>query len=159
MNPEITRKDCRIINSAQDVLENLRFFAQLPALYSQLTDTEIDRRFASFVKIWGNCFILISKGETLIASATFIIMKMPTKCRGFIEDVVVDKAYRRAGIGKLLIEEAVRLGRENDCQYIQLTSKPGRTAANDFYPSLGFELVALAVEGNLRGTNLYRYYL
>lgn len=166
MNREIIEKDfgggpafSRIIGSAEGVRENIRFFAQLPALYKQLTESDVDTHFAEVAEGDGNHFVFITHAENLVAAMIFIVVRMPTKRRGLIEDVVVDKMYRRLGLGRILIDEAFSLGREAGCQYIQLTSRPGRTAANDFYPNLGFELVAAAAEGSPRGTNLYRHYL
>lgn len=149
---------CRVIETKQGVQDNIRFFAQLPSLYRQLTKSPVDSNFAEFAEKWGNKFILITHGETLVAAATFILVWMPSKRRGLIEDVVVDVRYRHAGLGTALIEQLIKIGKEAGCQYIQLTSKPGRTAANNFYPKLGFELVANANEKTQNGTNLYRYF-
>jgi GNAT superfamily N-acetyltransferase len=61
-------------------------------------------------------------------------------CRPFmvVEDVIVDQAHRRRGVGSKLMEaveqEALRL----DCSYIMLVADANRTDALGFYEHLGY---------------------
>lgn len=57
----------------------------------------------------------------------------------FIGYVCVDADYRRLGIGKMLIDEVVKLGVENDISYIDLTSRESRICAHSLYSKCGFE--------------------
>lgn len=83
----------------------------------------------------------------LIGKTTLIHSRKMFAFFGTIEDVVVDEAYRGQGLGKLLTNRAIEKARELGMKHIDLTSKPDRTAANNLYQSLGFEL---------RNTNPYR---
>jgi ribosomal protein S18 acetylase RimI-like enzyme len=69
---------------------------------------------------------------------------------GLVEEVAVDEAARGHHVGIELIvtvlEEAERLGLE----FVELTSRPSREAANGLYVSLGFER---------RETSVYRHRL
>ena len=69
---------------------------------------------------------------------------------GLVEEVAVDEAARGHHVGIELIvavlEEAERLGLD----FVELTSRPSREAANGLYQSLGFET---------RDTNVYRHRL
>jgi ribosomal protein S18 acetylase RimI-like enzyme len=73
---------------------------------------------------------------------------VPTGIRAHIEDVVVDKALRRNGIGEALILYALDLARDVGANGVALTSNPRREAANRLYQKIGF---------NLWQTNLYFY--
>jgi ribosomal protein S18 acetylase RimI-like enzyme len=133
------------------------FFEQMINLYQQLTEGHLaERNFVELVGSGNNRFILITQGTNLLATATFIFVKHATKKSGFIEDVVVDAQYRKYGLGKVLIETALELGRVSLCHYAQLTSRPERNGTVPFYLQLGFELIAQAHGKN--GTNLYRYH-
>mgnify|MGYP001617535083 CR=1 FL=1 len=147
----------RIIDTREKAQHQQCFFAQLINLYQQLTERAPSRNIASLVSNDLH-FIFIIQGTNLLASATLVLARTAIRCQGLIEEVVVDQAYRKAGLGKILIEEALRLGRARGCQYMQLTSKPERPGANMFYPKLGFELLA-AAQDHPQGTNLYRCYL
>ena len=68
--------------------------------------------------------------------------------RAWIEDVVVDGAYRRQGIGNALVRAAIERAREAGARRVDLTSRPTREAANRLYRRLGFAQ---------RETNVYRY--
>ena len=67
--------------------------------------------------------------------------------KAFIEDLVVDEKHRNKGIGKKLLEYAIKKAKELNCTHIELTSNPSRLEANNLYITHGF---------NLRETNCYR---
>ena len=64
---------------------------------------------------------------------------VPSGRKGWIEDVVVDAAVRRRGVGEALLEEALRIARCEGVERLQLTSSPSREAARALYRKLGFE--------------------
>ena len=55
-----------------------------------------------------------------------------------IEDVVVDRAARGAGIGGALTQAAIDLAREKGAVQVELNSSIRREAANRLYKRLGF---------------------
>jgi ribosomal protein S18 acetylase RimI-like enzyme len=79
-----------------------------------------------------------------------IIYSVPTGVRALIEDVVVDDAHRRKGIGEALVRHAIDMARQAGADGVSLTSNPRREAANQLYRSMGFQL---------RQTNPYYYSL
>jgi len=56
-----------------------------------------------------------------------------------IEDVAVDPALHGQGIGKAMMQYAIRLAAENGCYKAALSSNLKRERAHAFYDSLGFE--------------------
>ncbi|MEQ9399506.1 MAG: GNAT family N-acetyltransferase [Longimicrobiales bacterium] len=58
--------------------------------------------------------------------------------RGQIEGVRVAGSVRGRGVGRLLVEEAVRRARGRGCHLVQLTTDRRRDDALRFYESLGF---------------------
>ncbi len=77
-----------------------------------------------------------------------LIFKQPTGLKSRIEDVVVDENYRGQGVGKDLIQTAINYAHIKGIDQIELTSHPGREAANSLYQNMGFEQIT---------TNVYRY--
>jgi GNAT superfamily N-acetyltransferase len=55
-----------------------------------------------------------------------------------IAGLVVDRDYRRQGIGRLLIEAAEAWARERGCSLIRLWSSVARSDAHRFYERLGY---------------------
>lgn len=58
---------------------------------------------------------------------------------GLVEDVAVDPAAQRQGVGRAMMEHARELCREAGCYKMMLSSNLSRAAAHAFYESLGFE--------------------
>ena len=58
---------------------------------------------------------------------------------GVIEDVVVDPACQGQGVGRAMMQHALRLCGEKGCYKVTLSSNLTRERAHAFYESLGFE--------------------
>jgi len=86
----------------------------------------------------------------IVGMLTLVVFRIPTGVRAWIEDVVVDRAALRRGIGEALTRAAVEVGRERGALTVDLTSRPSRDAANRLYLKVGFEV---------RTTNVYRFRL
>lgn len=71
----------------------------------------------------------------------------PTGRKAWVEDVVVDEAYRGRGWSHQLLSWAKGMGKTLGQQQLVLTSRPQRIAANRLYRKEGFEQ---------RTTNVYR---
>jgi ribosomal protein S18 acetylase RimI-like enzyme len=94
--------------------------------------------------------LLFARGAEgrIIGMLTLVLFPIPTGVRAWIEDVVVDADARGRGVGARLTQEALRVAAAHGARTVDLTSRPGREAANRLYAKLGFEL---------RATNVYRY--
>jgi ribosomal protein S18 acetylase RimI-like enzyme len=56
-----------------------------------------------------------------------------------IDELVVDAAHRRRGIGAKLLAELVEAARQRGCKRVELDSAHHRKAAHEFYEKSGFE--------------------
>lgn len=76
----------------------------------------------------------------VVAMLTLGCYFSPTGRKAWIEDVVVDEAFRSRGLGRKMVEYAIRYCKTKlaPCT-LMLTSNPGRIAANELYRSSGFE--------------------
>jgi GNAT superfamily N-acetyltransferase len=63
--------------------------------------------------------------------------------------LVVDQRARRRGIGRLLIDHALRWAEQRGCELVELTSALNRTEAHAFYRDLGFEPSSLRFRKSL----------
>jgi ribosomal protein S18 acetylase RimI-like enzyme len=87
-------------------------------------------------------------GEQVVGTLTLVTFRIPTGVRAWIEDVVVDEAFRGRGVGDALTARALRIAADAGARTVDLTSRPSREAANRLYRRLGFEA---------RDTNVYRF--
>ena len=74
----------------------------------------------------------------VIGTLTLVVYSTPMGVHAWIEDVVVDAAARRQGVGEALTRFAVQRARQRGAKAISLTSRPAREAANRLYQRLGF---------------------
>jgi ribosomal protein S18 acetylase RimI-like enzyme len=86
----------------------------------------------------GNRLLVARSAGTIVGMLTLVLFPIPTGMRARIEDVVVDEAARGQGIGTALTLAALRLAEAGGARTVDLTSRPGREAANRLYQQLGF---------------------
>lgn len=91
--------------------------------------------------------VVARDGERIVGCAYLAIEVIPTKVKGWIEDVVVDEAYRGHGLAKQMLQRLIGEARDAGCMHVNLTSRPGRDSAQHLYGALGF---------SLRNTNVWR---
>ena len=122
-----------------------RLVPQLSRSNPPPTTAELDELVASPAT---DLFLAVADDGTIVGMATLVTFRIPTGMRAWIEDVVVDQAAGRQGIGRALTEAMVDRARERRCVTVDLTSRPSREAARRLYERAGF--VA-------RETNVYRF--
>ncbi|MEP7382867.1 MAG: GNAT family N-acetyltransferase [Gemmatimonadota bacterium] len=88
--------------------------------------------------------------RSIVGMLTLSIVAIPSGCHAWIDDVVVDAAWRGRGVAALLVGEALRLAASRGAVSVDLTSRPERSDANRLYQRLGFVR---------RETNVYRHEL
>jgi ribosomal protein S18 acetylase RimI-like enzyme len=86
----------------------------------------------------------------IVGILTLARYDLPTGSRAWIEDVIVDEAASRQGIGEALSRAAIDEARRRGAKDVRLTSRPKREAANRLYRRIGFEVYE---------TNVYKYSL
>ncbi len=96
--------------------------------------------------------VLIARAAdgSIVGTLTLAVFQIPTGVRAWIEDVVVDAAAGRRGIGMALTQEAITIARKAGAKTVDLTSRPSREAAGRLYEKAGFQI---------RDTRVYRYSL
>jgi GNAT superfamily N-acetyltransferase len=58
---------------------------------------------------------------------------------GFMEDVFVDEKFRSKGLGTELVEELIKVAKENNCYKLIGTSRYARPKVHAWYERLGFK--------------------
>lgn len=101
-------------------------------------------------------YLYAKRQNMIIGVATLFLSYKSTGWFAEVHDVVVHSNFRGHGIGSALMNQAIDLAKRAGAKYIELTSSPGRKAANKLYRSLGFVCIARSNSGGGHGTNLYR---
>ncbi len=84
--------------------------------------------------------LMLREDDSWVGSLSLVIYQIPTGQQARIEDVIVDSRCRGRGLGKILMEEAIRRARKAGAASLSFTSRPSREAANRLYKSMGFKL-------------------
>ena len=105
------------------------------AMFRQLLDSDNSHLF------------FLVKDEQIAGMLTVGIYHSPTGGKAWIEDVVVDEAFRGQGLSKLLVAHAIEFTKSQGIPSLMLTSNSKRIAANKLYQAMGFER---------KETNVYR---
>ena len=135
-----------VTQSSAEVCEAVNhLLTQLSPSVSTLTLAQ----FQSLVEHTPNTHLYIVRDELGMPQGmgTLCICPMPTGCKAWVEDVVIEKACRGRGYGKQLLKHLIEKAKQMHVQSINLTSRPERVAANQMYRKLGF---------HIRETNVYK---
>ena len=119
-------------------------------LLAQLTPTPhhfTEREFSEVISDPSSALFLLWEGCKVVGMLTVGAYLSPTGRKLWIEDVVVDNAFRGRSYGRRLVEHAISCASEQGGT-LMLTSKPSRVAANALYRSAGFQP---------KETNVYRF--
>mgnify|MGYP003316256894 CR=1 FL=1 len=130
MIERVTTYDERLIAPVRSLLEQLTTQV-IPFGETELRDLIADPS--------SHLFILREQGQ-VIGMLTLGTYLSPTSRKAWIEDVVVDKAFRSRGYGRALIDHAIGYCESHlaPCT-LMLTSNPSRKEANALYRKSGFE--------------------
>jgi ribosomal protein S18 acetylase RimI-like enzyme len=129
----------RLITASESDLVALNALLQQlrsdPASHTPITREVLNDALAST-----NTIVLVAKDDgVIVGTGTIVWNNVLTDRSAFVEDVVVDSAYRGQGLGKRLMSELITIARANGVQTVALTSRPSRIEANTLYPKLGFK--------------------
>jgi N-acetylglutamate synthase-like GNAT family acetyltransferase len=123
-------------------------FAEIISLYSHLHDDDANGSEEQLREIWktimhSDRFIYLVAEANNVLVGTCNVSLIPNLTRGgrsiaLIENVVTHKYYRRRGIGRALIGEALNIARDSNCYKAMLMTSALRKEARQFYESLGF---------------------
>ena len=121
--------------------------ADLAGLYKQFwgEKSSLQRMRTTFQRLKKKpnyLFLVAEKQNRPVGSVMGIICEeLYGECRPFmvVEDVIVDKQYRRMGIASSLMKKLEKLAVENNCSYIIFVTESERIDAHRFYESLGYK--------------------
>ena len=120
-----------------------RLLCQLSSTCTPISEGELAEIIASPNS---HLFVLFDD-ERAIGMITVATYQTPTGRKGWIEDVVVDKAYRGHHYGQFMVEKTIDYIRQIGDTTLMLTSRPQRVTANRLYQKSGFKR---------KETNVYR---
>ncbi len=113
---------------------------QATVLFGQLTSTGKAISLKTLLTDNGQLTILCCMdGEALLGMASMATYKVVSGYKGWIEDVVVDKAQRGRGIGRELMKQLLDRGKKMGLTEILLFTGHQRKPAIALYESLGFK--------------------
>src|SRR4051794_17432394 len=94
-----------------------------------------------------SCVVVARVDDEVFGAATLLTMVTLVGQFGYVEEVAVDASVRGRGVGRALMDGLLAAARDRGLDFVELTSRPSREAANSLYRSMGFQL---------RETNVFR---
>jgi GNAT superfamily N-acetyltransferase len=127
---------------AEDLPDLLALLAQLHEEEApQSVSEELSATFAEILASRMRALLVASRDGALVGTLDLLVVANLTRGGrpwAGIENVVVDAACRRRGVGRALISVAVDVAREAGCSKLQLISREERGPAHELYIRSGF---------------------
>jgi GNAT superfamily N-acetyltransferase len=146
VNGKNKKIDIEMMNVEYGILADNELFSLLE-LYRQLNSDDFINEITAKT-VWENIknqdikYFVAKENGKIIASCYICIIPNLTrggKSIGFIENMITNVKYRRKGIGKTVMENAIQYAKEQNCYKVLLQSGNKRTDAHPFYEKLGFD--------------------
>lgn len=90
--------------------------------------------------------ILVLKGDGNVLGMVSLLYSISTALGGkvaILEDMIIRKDYRKMGLGKKLLGEAIRFSKERNCLRLTLLTDFDNDVAIQFYQQFGFKKSAM----------------
>jgi GNAT superfamily N-acetyltransferase len=119
----------------------LELYKQLQPGEEPLKDEEADKILEKIDQHNIKYFVAIDDGKVISSCYLAIIPNLTRNGRsnGLIENVITDKNYRKKGIGKNILDMAVKYAKEHSCYKVILQSSYSREENHIFYEKCGFD--------------------
>lgn len=121
---------------------------QLLLLYKHLNTDDPDLNVDEIQDHWHEMIkdnlmriIVVEHEGKVISSCVLVMIRNLTRGArpyGLIENVVTHLEYRKKGYGKLALQKAVEIAKENNCYKVMLMTSSRMEGTHSFYESCGF---------------------
>ena len=137
---QIQRIDINTLQWVEDLFDKYRVF------YNQPSDITLAKQFLQERLLHNESviFVMIDRqGETIIPAGFTqlypLYSSVSAKKDWILNDLYVEPAYRKQGVGKKLMEAAMQFAKADGATFIQLETAPGNITARSLYEGIGFE--------------------
>lgn len=121
---------------------------QLLLLYKHLNTDDPDLNVDEIQDHWHEMIkdnlmriIVVEHEGKVISSCVLVMIRNLTRGArpyGLIENVVTHLEYRKKGYGKLALQKAIEIAKENNCYKVMLMTSSRMEGTHSFYESCGF---------------------
>jgi GNAT superfamily N-acetyltransferase len=139
---EVRNAHAQDFENCVPLLQQLWPFLKLPGEKAEAKDAEAFKKIFSQLLNDPNAQVMIAEENGQILAFLDLTFRKTLFNRGWtmiIEDLIVDEAHRRKGIGKRLIELCEDIAQEKGCRAIELSSDLHRKKTHLFWEALGYE--------------------
>ena len=132
----------RINNKQVDLVADL--FDKYRVFYKKESDIEFGRQFIQ-ARLDNNESVIFIALDTDKSTAVGFTQLYPTYSsvrvvkNWILNDLYVDKEYRKQGIGEKLIQTAMNFAKENSAKFVQLSTAVDNYTAQSLYEQIGFK--------------------
>lgn len=117
--------------------DHLKYYELIKSLFNVISGVE------NLEKLGSNVRVLILKDNDNIAGTGMITLKydpFKDKKTFYLDYICVSSDYQNQGLGKKILSEIERIGKEEQIDRLELTSNSKRCYAQKLYSSFGMEI-------------------
>lgn len=116
----------------------LPYYELVKQLQPELKKEHYEKNLPEMIAANYRMVVLLENNKVMALSGIWVMTKL--YCGKYIEmdNVVVDENYRGKGIGKILTDEIIKIGKQENCNVVMLDAYLENTGAHEFYEREGF---------------------
>lgn len=115
-------------------------FSAVQRLVFQMDKTAEVKEQSLYRAVLNGYVSMVKDGDALVGMGWIFPRQTLLRNQAVVEDMVVDEAYRGKGYGEKILRDIIDWAKKNNIEVIELTTHPGRIAANSLYKKCGFVL-------------------
>ena len=93
--------------------------------------------------------VAINDSKIIGLASLVFLPRLNQKLELWIPELVVDKNYRKKGVGKALIQYCIKIAKKKGCFRLRLESGNKRKGSHKFYKKIGFDQYALSFKKSI----------
>jgi|SRR3989344_642105 len=130
--------------------ESLEYYKKISDEKLRFSDKQIKNEFREILSNPKRVLLIIEEDKTIKGFIIGTLIKNNYQCNSYLDEIYVDKNFRRKGLSKLLLNEFAKWSKLKKAKIMRLGVNVNNKKAMKLYNKIGFEIKHYEMKKRLR---------